>query len=375
MKRTGVYPGNLGSDDVTQNGRYADAYSVSLTAGERVIIRMDSDDFDSLMFLVYPDGTEVEFDDELGGLNAVIDLIPEQTGRYRVTATSYSRDTTGDYSLHVSLNAPGRPVGRRGNIPVTPDRRILGVFVGISDYEGDDNDLDFCDQDAQILYDIMQREFGMQPEDCVLLLNEDATVGRVTAALTRIGERANSGDLLLFFYSGHGDQIAGAEDVFDPDGIHETLSLYDGDLLDDDFATLINSSDAGISLVAVDSCFSGGFAKDVVSTRGRMGLFSSEEDVLSVVPGKFRAGGYLSRFLAEAVSERRHESDRNGDGELTAHELSHFLSERYIQEVRSTKDRAKYDEEFVSPGEDLSFQRLVIDRGGLSHDQVLFSWE
>jgi hypothetical protein len=106
-----------------------------------------------------------------------------------------------------------------------------------------------------------------------------------------------------------------------------------------------------------------------------MGIFSSEEDVLSVVPGRFRAGGYLSRFLAEAVSERRHESDRNDDGCLSAHELSYYLGERYLQEVRSPKERPKAADEFVDPEENLSFQRLVIDRGGLSHDQVLFCWE
>jgi uncharacterized protein YfaP (DUF2135 family) len=372
---SGTHPGSLGDGDELDDGRYADRYSVSLTAGQRAVIRMESDDFDSLMILTYPDGTEVEFDDELSSRNAAIDLIPEASGEYSVTATSYSPDAKGDYELDVTLDAPGRPVGHRGNIPVTADRRILGVFVGISDYEGDDNDLEFCDHDAQLLYGIMQREFEMRPDDSALVVNADATLDTVAAALRRIGERARPNDLLLFFYSGHGDQVAGPEDVFDPDGIHETLSLYDGEMQDDDVAALINGSPAGIALVAIDSCFSGGFAKDVVSARGRMGVFSSEEDVLSVVPEKFRAGGYLSRFLAEAVSERRHDSDRNGDGDLTAHELSHYLAERYLQEVRSTKEKHKSDDEFVNPDDDLSFQRLVVDRGGLSHDQVLFSWK
>lgn len=371
----GTYPGSLDSGDELNGGRYVDRYSVSLTARRRAIIRMDSDDFDSLMVLTYPDGAEVEFDDELSDRNAVIDLIPEETGQYSVTATSYSPDSTGKYVLDVTLDAPGRPVGHRGNIPVTADRRILGVFVGISDYEGDGNDLDYCDQDARLLYQIMQREFEMQPDDSALLIDADATRDAVTATLRRIGEQARPNDMLLFFYSGHGDQVAGPEDAFDPDGIHETLTMYDGEMQDDDVAALINGSPAGIALVAIDSCFSGGFAKDVVSARGRMGIFSSEEDVLSSLPEKFRAGGYLSRFLVEAVGERRHDSDRNGDGDLTAHELSHYLAERYLQEVRSTKEKHKSDDEFVNPDDDLSFQRLVVDRGGLSHDQVLFTWK
>lgn len=374
LAESGSFPQSLDADDDTLNGRYADFFSVELTAGERVIVRMQAD-FDSLLILTYPDGSEVEFDDELGGLNAAIDLIPEDSGEFYVTATSYDSNVTGDYTLQVTLDAPGRPVGRNGNIPVTLDQRILGVFVGIGDYEGEDDDLQFCDRDARILYDIVQREFNMRPADSVLLLNEDATRDHVRSALEEIGGRAGPDDLLMFFFSGHGDQAAGSEDPFDPDGIHETISLYDGALLDDDLAALINGSPAGLALVAIDSCFSGGFAKDVVSARGRMGIFSSEEDVLSVVPGRFRAGGYLSRFLAEAISERRHESDRNDDGCLTAHELSYYLGERYLQEVRSPKERPKVGEEFVDPEENLSFQRLVIDRGGLSHDQVLFRWD
>lgn len=370
----GAVPNSLNDRDSFQNGHYIDRFSVPLAAGIRSIIRMESSDFDTLLRLTYPDGTEVEFDDDFRNLNATIDLIPEESGEYGVTATSFDRKATGDYALYVELDAPRRAAGQDGNITVDPDRRIFGVFVGLSDYEGDDDDLDFCDRDAEVLHQILQREFNMQSDDSVLLLNKNATVDRVTAAVTQIGERAGPNDLLIFFYSGHGDQMAGAEDAFDPDGIHETLALYDGNLLDDDFAALLNSSAAGIALVAIDSCHSGGFAKDVVSAKGRMGVFSSAEDVLSIVPDRFRAGGYLSRFLAEAVSERRHDSDQNADGQLTSHELSRFLEQRYLQEVRSTKEMHKSNEEYVDPSENLSFQRLVIDRGGLSRDRVLFSW-
>ena len=370
----GPIPGSLDDRDSLLEGHFVDRFSVSLTAGVRSTIRMESDEFDTLLRLTYPDGTEVEFDDDFGNHNATIDLIPEESGEYGVTATSFDRKANGDYAIHVKLAAPRQTAGQGESIPVAPDRRIFGVFVGLSDYEGNDGDLDFCDRDAEVLHHILQREFSMQSDDSVLLLNKKATVERVTNAVTQIGERAGPDDLLIFFYSGHGGQMAGAEDAFDPDGIHETLSLYDGDLKDDDFAALFNSSAAGIALVAIDACHSGGFAKDVVSTKGRMGVFSSAEDVLSIVPGRFRAGGYLSRFLAEAVSERRYDSDQNADGQLTSHELSRFLEERYLHEVRSTKETQKANEEYVDPSESLSFQRIVIDRGGLSRDRVLFNW-
>ncbi|NIR99882.1 MAG: hypothetical protein GWN99_02225, partial [Gemmatimonadetes bacterium] len=61
--------------------------------------------------------------------------------------------------------------------------------------------------------------------------------------------------------------------------------------------------------VVLDACFSGGFAKDVISAPGRMGLFSSEEDVTSSVAAKFRAGGYLAVFLADAVGDGLADAD------------------------------------------------------------------
>ena len=39
---------------------------------------------------------------------------------------------------------------------------------------------------------------------------------------------------------------------------------------------------------------------------------------------------------------------------------------------RSTESRKSTEE--IDPGEDLSFQRLVVDRGGVKTDTVLLAW-
>jgi hypothetical protein len=107
----------------------------------------------------------------------------------------------------------------------------------------------------------------------------------------------------------------------------ETIELYDGPLTDDEMNRMFENVGAGVSLVILDACFSGGFAKDVISAPGRMGLFSSEEDVTSSVAAKFRAGGYLAVFLADAVGDGL--ADADGDGGVSAIELSQYLHERY----------------------------------------------
>ncbi len=63
-----------------------------------------------------------------------------------------------------------------------------------------------------------------------------------------------------------------------------------------------NNMNAGRVLLVFDSCFSGGFGKDVIAAPGRMGLFSSEEDVTSMVADKFRQSRWLlAVFFEDAV--------------------------------------------------------------------------
>jgi hypothetical protein len=376
---SGTQRGELEFGDVVDDrSRLTDLYSFEATAGDRIIIEMSSLEFDPFLVLIYPDGRSMEFDDFGGGHNARIDIEAEQTGRFRVTATSYGTLVTGGYTLDIELGNSETAPAAPQPVMVAEGRRVFGIFVGIADYDGDEMDLPNCDQDAQSLYDIFTRQFGMAREDAVLLLNENATIERVMEAVREIGRRAGPDDMLIFFYSGHGSQFEGMADSQDPDGVHETLNVFDGDISDDDFAAAINSSDAGLCLVVLDSCLSGGFAKDVVSAAGRMGIFSSEEDVLSAVPDKFVAGGYLSRFFAEAISSFRDVADADHNHELTAFELSDYLHERYHEEVRATKtndqQQGKGGDGYVDATQNLSYQRLVIDRSGIRHDQVLFRW-
>jgi hypothetical protein len=146
----------------------------------------------------------------------------------------------------------------------------------------------------------------------------------------------------------------------------ETIELYDGPLTDDEMNRMFDGVGAGVSLVVLDACFSGGFAKDVISAPGRMGLFSSEEDVTSSVAAKFRAGGYLAVFLADAVGDGR--ADADGDGGVSAIELSQYLHERYRADVKS----ASPGDYVRTGGPQLGHQHLVVDRGSIGPYDVLF---
>lgn len=361
-------------DRVDDLGRLVDRYWFEGEAGDRVIVDMSSLEFDSLLRLTLPDGSTLEFDDFGGGRNPRIDIELEQSGRYLLTATSYGSLVTGRYTLDVELGDGDTAPAAPHSAAIAEGRRLLGVFVGIAEYDGAAEDLPLSDQDAKVLYDIFISQFGMRREDSALLLNEEATIVNVMDAVERIGRRAQPDDMLIFFYSGHGGQVMRQADAKDPDGVHESLFVRDGDIVDDDFAEAINRSEAGLCVVVLDSCLSGGFAKDVVSVPGRMGIFSSEEDVLSAVPDRMDAGGYLSRFFADAISDFRDVADSNSNRQLTAFELSDYLHERYRNDVRPSESVPKGGDGYVDIRENLRYQRLVIDRSGIRHDQVLFRW-
>jgi hypothetical protein len=98
-----------------------------------------------------------------------------------------------------------------------------------------------------------------------------------------------------------------------------------------------------------------------------MGMFSSEEDVTSQVAVKFRAGGYLSIFLDEAIGDGLADEDR--DGSVTAIELSEYVHYRYRNDVKSTDP----DDFVVTGGRQSGYQHLVVDRGSIGPYDVLFS--
>jgi hypothetical protein len=359
----GPLRGELDGGDATfEAGEYHDTYAFDGVAGETVRLELASTDFDTYLGLVTPSGEELANDDFEGATDrSVIELELPESGRYRVQATSYAAAETGRYRLTLTTGAAAVPAARRSA------GRIYGLFAGISDYQPPNTDLEYTAEDAMRIRDALIDGGGMRADDAYTLVDDEATVGNVTSAIRDIASRMGPDDTFVMFYSGHGGQVARSDGptASDPDAMDETLTLYDGDLLDDELRALFDEIDRGTVLLWLDSCYSGGFAKDIVSAPGRMGIFSSEEDITSNVANKFRAGGYLSHFLDEAIAQGL--ADDDGDRAITAIELSQYLHERYRADVKSTQ-RAVVRTEMT-----LGYQHLVVDRGSIGAFDVLFA--
>lgn len=357
-----------GDQQLAETREYADLYVFEGTVGQPVSIRMTSTEFDTYLQLQTPDGEKIDNDDYEGSSDSRIDVTLRRDGRYRVMTTSYKQGETGTYELAiVESSAAEIAIARADPVPPPGEGRIYGVFMGISDYPGEASDLSYTADDAVRVHDAMVR-VGMRPQDAVVLIDDQATIGNLHGAVRDFSGRMGPADKFVLFYSGHGNRLprAAGYDATDPDALDETIELYDGPFTDDEMNRMFDGVNAGVSLIVLDACFSGGFVKDVISAPGRMGLFSSEEDVTSSVAAKFRAGGYLAVFFADALGDGL--ADADGDGGVSAIELSQYLQERYRADVKSA-DPGDY---VRTGGPQLGYQHLVVDRGSIGPYQVLF---
>jgi hypothetical protein len=324
-----------------------DRYRLTALRGERVRIELSSPEFDTLLTLQMPDGTLIANDDhgEETGTDSRIETVLAEAGDYIISVASYEEGQKGKYRLSLD-----RQAGNPRHAAIRGGARVLAVAVGVADYERL-SDLDDTDKDATELLASLRRAGLLHPAS-VTLTNSQATAGAVKSALRRAAQAAGPDDVVLFFYSGHGDQVDVARGARELDGRAETIELYDQAMRDSELETLLKGINSRMLLVAIDACFSGGF-RNLVNRPNVLGLFSSEEDLTSLVATRLEAGGYLSYYLRKALAG---DADHDGDAVITSGELSAFLRRSF---------RLEGDIPAFTREDETDYQYLLVERGGI----------
>jgi hypothetical protein len=335
---------SLGRRDQTlDDDCYFDEFYLNAEIGQLIQVTQISDEIDSYLMIVSPSGDQWENDDYSESYDARVSVLISEPGEYSVICSSYSPES-GDYEVEVE--------------EITKSN-FYGIFVGIEYYGREWEDAPLCDQDAEELRDSFIRTGLMEEQNAILLTNRDAEYGDVEDAFDEISRRIGPDDTFVFFFSGHGDQIEATGDEWADkrDNLDEVICLKDKDLDDNSFAMLMDEINAKLSLVVIDSCNSGGIARDIMDSPGRVVFASSEEDVLSDFATDLNAGGYLSVFFRDAIEG---EADLDGDGIIMMGELTRYLLLRYSEDIPSPES-AIY-----------GYQELVHDRGTVSQDTIFF---
>jgi serine protease Do len=109
--------GRLTSSDVllTSDSTYAQAWTIQGRAGQTITIDLESEAFDSYLFLRGPGisgGRDFQDDDSGGSCHARLTATFPQNGEYEVVVNSADHYATGAFSLSVTTGSKPKSVAR-----------------------------------------------------------------------------------------------------------------------------------------------------------------------------------------------------------------------------------------------------------------------
>jgi hypothetical protein len=193
------------------------------------------------------------------------------------------------------------------------------VVIGISDYPGVSNDLEYGDDDALTMEDVLINVYGFSGDNVITLLNSEATAQNILDAVNTIKDSEVSGDEVVFFFSGHGAK--GVADDGDKEKIDESIVCWgDGDnfayIWDGHLKDWFAGFDTSRIIFAFDSCLSGGMTD--LAGQGRIINMASTESGYSYELDSLQHGEFTYYFVVKGIGEGRADIyDHNGDGILS----------------------------------------------------------
>ncbi len=145
---------------------------------------------------------------------------------------------------------PPPPDTNTGDPNPNPPHKYAYI-VGISDYEGTVNDLQFCDDDAQAMKSWLQS----QGFTCRMDLDLQATADNITAGLQWLIDNASPGDEVAFCYSGHGGRSSYGSAIISADLYYVTHGYVN---------SYFNAVNCTKKLATLDACVIGDFHDEVI---------------------------------------------------------------------------------------------------------------
>ena len=161
-------------------------------------------------------------------------------------------------------------------MPNAPARRAL--LVGIDKYRAAPAipQLDGCVNDARLMESILVDQYGF--DDVTVLTDGEATREGMLGALDALVGRAGAGDLVVFYYAGHGSQMTDREGD-EASGLDNTLMPVDSegwsgdnrDITDDELHLRLVElgKRTDYTTLIVDACHSGTVTRDAFGGKSR----------------------------------------------------------------------------------------------------------
>ena len=197
---------------------------------------------------------------------------------------------------------------------ITLQAKTYLVSVGISDYPGTEHDLRISDNDAKTIAKV----FSVAKQATVsILINEQATQSALLSTMHTSFMNANSEDIVILYFSGHGTPGA--------------LVCHDGLLTYQHIFKMLKGCKASRKVIIADACYAGKMRttrqqSDSYNTQNVMLFLSSRTNEVSR-ESKYK-NSLFTIFLERGL---RGGADTNRDRNITARELYDFVHKVVIE--------------------------------------------
>ena len=190
------------------------------------------------------------------------------------------------------------------------------VAVGIAHYQDSRANLLLSENDAKS----MAKIYKTHTKNVITITGKYATRANIIKAMSDQFKRAKSGDMVVFFFSGHG-----YEGGFCP---YDIGPKFKNALSYEDVYSIFRKSKATRKVVIADACMSGGLRKEnhphnIQSTKSDVVMFLSSRTNEYSIEKKNMKNGFFTAFLERGL---RGGADTNKDKVVTAKEIFTFVS-------------------------------------------------
>lgn len=191
----------------------------------------------------------------------------------------------------------------------------FAVIIGIVYNNLEFGAVNFADQDAGTVYNVLTRQMGFPAENVILLQNSQATRENIMRSLNWLvtNPDVDSTSEVVFFYSGHGVRNGPGVGMNIPD-VPPGYALIPFDFYNYDFkkgagliwdwelANILSRINPGRMWISIDSCYSGGFIRPGITGPNRVVTTSSQGDEASNELADAQRGVFTKYLVDDGIA-------------------------------------------------------------------------
>lgn len=198
------------------------------------------------------------------------------------------------------------------------------VLVGISQYKNRE-DAKYSVNDALRIYGFYKSPEGgaLSDKQIKVLTNDEATKTNIVRAINETFSLADENDIIVFYYSGHGEK-----EGLVPYDANETKPHLNYELI----INSLDNSKAKQKMCIIDACYSGSISEKIAETENNLKESNSDSNIAFLLSSKAQEQtfgyqnlkqGVFSYFFIEGLKGNANE---NSDNIITIHEIFNYVN-------------------------------------------------